>query len=183
MKTYIALLRGINVTGYNKIKMADLKLLLESIQLERVRTYIQSGNILFESSISDHKKLEEMILEAIEKKYGYTINIVVLTKDQLKRIFTSNPYLNREGIDIKKLCVTVLKTKPDLEGLHALELVSTGSGDEFQLVGDHIYMHLPNGFARTKLTNNIVEKKLKTSATTRNWRTTTKLYELSQQYP
>ena len=180
MNTHIALLRGINVSGYNKIKMVELKLLLESLDFHRVVTYIQSGNIVFESKIEDCSALEGLILEAIKTKFGYEINCIVLTKEQLSRIFTSNPYLERNAIDIKKLCVTVLKTTPDLEGLAALQQVSEASGDEFQLVGDHIFMHLPNGFARTKLTNNLVEKKLKTPATTRNWRTITKLVELSQ---
>ena len=183
MKTYIALLRGINVSGYNKIKMVDLKLLLESLHLQNIETYIQSGNVIFESELSDHTGLENKILEAIKTKFGYDINIVVIPKDKLKQIFISNPFLAESNIDIGKLCVVVLRDAPDITGLDALKHVSAAGRDQFHLIDHHVYVHCPGGFARTKLTNNLFEKKLKTPATTRNWRTITKLYELSQQHP
>ncbi len=181
MATYIVLLRGINVSGHNKIKMADLKLLLIELGFSNITTYIQSGNVILKSNQTESKNVEQRIIEAIKVKYGYGIKALVLTKSQLKSIFASNPFFKRKNIDIVKLHVTLLRNEPDLIGKNLLEKFKLTNGDEFELIDKNVYLYCPNGYGRTKLTNNLIEKKLNCSATTRNWKTITKLVELSDQ--
>ena len=181
MNTYIALLRGINVSGYNKIKMVDLKQLFIDLSFNNITTYIQSGNVIFQDEENDVSKIENNILKAIKTKFGYDLKVLVITKNELETIFNSNPYLNRSSIDITKLCVTFLSTNPIVENIAEIETLVSNNEDEFKVIGKIIYLHCPTGFAKTKLTNNLFERKLKSIATTRNWKTITKLVELSNE--
>ena len=180
MNTFIALLRGINVSGHNIIKMAELKLLLQNIGLENVITYIQSGNVVFNSTEINENLFEELISDKIKETYGYNVKVLVVSKEYLKSVFNNNPLLKDSSIDFKKLCVTFLKKKPTEEGKE--KVYELASKDELLIFKDKtVYIYCPNGFGRTKLSNNNIEKKLKISATSRNWNTTTKLVELSNQ--
>lgn len=179
MTTYIALLRGINVSGHHKIKMAELKQLFIDLDFENVITYIQSGNIIFSTSKSNISIIENCIIDAIKTTFGYNIKVLVITKNELKNVFTSNPFLKSDTIEISKLAVTFLKTTPILEHLPQIIKLASNSKDEFKIIKKSIFLHLPNGSAKTKLTNNLFERKLKSDATTRNWRTITKLVALS----
>ncbi len=182
MITYIALLRGINVSGHHKIKMAELKQLFLELGYHDVFTYIQSGNVIFKSNIKESILIEDTIISAISKHFGHAIKVLVLNKEELTTIFNSNPFLAKDPtMDISKLHVTILNKKPDIAGIPPIEILVAASDDEFILVENTIYLHCPNGYGNTKLTNNLFEKKLKTSATTRNWQTITKLLELSTQ--
>jgi len=179
MKTYIALLRGINVSGHNKIKMVELKQLFVDLGFFEVVTYIQSGNVIFLSEQTEIASIEQQIINAIKQIFDYTINVLVLTKIDLITIFKSNPFLERNTIDITKLHITILKNEPDTEGIFELSKFNYLNDDKFIIHHKSIYLLCPNGSGNTKLTNNLFENKLKTSATTRNWRTITKLVELS----
>jgi uncharacterized protein (DUF1697 family) len=179
MKTYVALLRGINVTGHNKIKMIELKSLFINLGFKNVTTYIQSGNVIFEANKSDTKKIEEQIISAVKNQFNYTINVLVITIDYLKTIFNSNPFLKRENIDITKLHVTLLKNEPNLESISQIRNLIKTNDDEFEILNKCVYLYCQNGYGKTKLNNNLFEKKLKSPATTRNWKTISKLVELS----
>ena len=180
MKTYIALLRGINVSGHNKIKMADLKELFTAEGFNYITTYIQSGNVVFKSTEANTFEIENQLIKAIKTKYNYTIKILVLNKTQLNFIFNSNPFLKEnKDIDITKLSVTVLNNTPFNNGISEIETLNNSSQDSFKIVDKYVYLYCPNGFGRSKLTNNLFERKLKTDATTRNWKTIIKLIELS----
>ena len=181
MTNYIALLRGINVSGHNKIKMADLKQLFLGLNFQNIRTYIQSGNVLFQSKEKSKTKIAVTISEAIKNKFGYDIKIVVITKNDIKTVFSSNPFLKNRTPDITKLCVTFLSNNPNTDGLDQLEEIANKSEDEFKINGKFVYLHCPSSFAKTKLTNNLFERKLKVDATSRNWKTITKLVELSNE--
>lgn len=181
MTTYIALLRGINVSGKNSIKMADLKELLQLQGYTDVLTYIQSGNIIFKSNKIKVKELETQISTAINKKYGYHVNVLIITKEELQTIFNSNPFLKNEAHEIAKLHVTLLNTEPDLTQLQKIETLVKSSDDEFIIMGKCVFLHCPNGYGKTKLNNSLFERKLKSPATTRNWKTITKLIELSNE--
>ena len=178
MTTYIALLRGINVSGYNKIKMIELRQLFLELGFIDVLTYIQSGNVIFKSEEIDTVIIENNIISAIKTNFGHDIKVIVITKKYLDTIFNSNPYIDRANIDITKLCVTFLSNKPALENVSQIEKLISNSEDEFKIMKKSIYLHCPSSFAKTKLTNNLIERKLKTSATSRNWKTITKLVEL-----
>jgi len=177
--TYIALLRGINVSGHNKIKMVELKQLFVDLAFQNIITYIQSGNVIFTSTEKKVSTIEDNIKDAIKTTFGYDIKVLVITKNELKTVFTSNPFLESGTIEITKLAVTFLKTTPNLEHLPQITALTSNSEDEFKIIKKSIFLHLPTGSVKTKLTNNLFERKLKSDATTRNWRTVTKLVELS----
>lgn len=178
MTTYIALLRGINVSGHNKIKMATLKQSFIQLGFNEVITYIQSGNVVFKTKEKDSLKIENQIINQIKKDFGYTIKTLVLTKKELDNVFLSNPFLKVKTMDIKTLYVAILKDNYDVEGIKQIEPFLTNS-EEIKLVKNYAFLFYPNGAGNSKLSTNLIEKKLKTTATTRNWRTITKLIELS----
>lgn len=176
MPKYIALLRGINVSGKNKIKMQDLRVLLAEHQLTNVQTYIQSGNVLFDSD-EPAKTLASKIEKAIHTAYGFDVPVLVKTKSELKKMATANPYLKDRSEEIRFLALAFLEDKPKKEQQEAIETTKY-LPDEWQADGKGIYLFCPNGFGRTKLTNNFFERKLKMRATTRNWKTVLKLLEM-----
>jgi len=178
---YIALLRGINVAGHHKIKMAELKQLFVDLSYTNVITYIQSGNVIFQTKKLNSSKIENDIIKAIKAKFGYDLKVLVITKKELKTTFVSNPFLKKGTIDSTKLGITFLRNTPTLENIPQISALVSNSEDEFKIIEKTIYLHLPTGSAKTKLTNNLFERKLKTDATTRNWKTITKLVELSSQ--
>lgn len=179
MNTYIALLRGINVTGHNKIKMVDLKQLFLNLGYLNVTTYIQSGNVIFNSNVTNYESLEKEIIKAIYKTFGYTIKVLVLSKTELEIVFNNNPFIKQKGTDSSKLHVTLLNSTPNLNKIEDINRLNSTTNDEFNIQDKSIYLYCPNGYGKTKLNNNLFEKKLNISATTRNWKTITKLIELS----
>lgn len=177
MKTYMSLLRGINVGGRNKIKMADLKNLYEKLGFQNIETYIQSGNVIFKSEEPDIRLLENKIKNQILADFGYSIHILIKKTDIIKTVVDSNPYLKDRNEDIKLLCVTFLSEIPAPELLDNLKDFQYKE-DEFFIQDDLIFLFTPGGYGKTKLSNNFFEKKLKISATTRNWKTVLKLQEM-----
>ena len=174
MPKHIALLRGVNVAGKNKIKMADLRERLDSASLKNVVTYIQSGNIIFDSTAAS-SSLEKKIAKIIKSDFGYEVPVLVFKRQRLQKLVKANPFSENP---IEHVAVTLLSKKPDKQHVAAIENLDFGD-DHFQITGDNIFLNCPNGFGRTKLTNNFFEQKLKTAATTRNWKTINKLFELS----
>ncbi|PHR72831.1 MAG: hypothetical protein COA67_03785 [Lutibacter sp.] len=176
MSKYIALLRGINVSGQKKILMADLRELLSSFR--NVKTYIQSGNVIFESDTKNVKKLAQYIKDKIHKKYGFEVPVIVKTTEELLQTFNNNPFLKESAIDIKQLYVTFLSETPSKENVKIMNQIDY-SPDIFVIQNNLIYSCYPNGAGRSKMTINVFEKKLEVSATSRNWNTVTKLLTLS----
>jgi uncharacterized protein (DUF1697 family) len=176
---YVALLRGINVSGQKKILMRELRDLCESIGLDEVATYVQSGNVVFNHS-EDDVSLVAAIEDAIRIRFGFEVPVIVRSKRELTNVASSNPFLAEDGIDERHLCVIFLADEPSPARLDAIE-VPGPPGDRFAGVGRHIYLHCPAGFARTKLSNNFFEKKLGLPATTRNWRTVNALFDMLKQ--
>ncbi len=175
MQTYIALLRGINVSGQKLIKMKDLVLLLEKAGLQEVRNYIQSGNIAFQSKEPRIPVLVDTIQGAIKKKYGFDVPTQILTATKLQEVVNGNPYLSRPDVELPKIYVVFLETIP--EAIPEIEERFL-NGDEYDIQGDIIYLYLNNGAGKSKLSNNFWESRLKVNATSRNWRTTLKLKEM-----
>lgn len=178
MNTYIALLRGINVSGHNKIKMVDLQQLFLTIGHSNVTTYIQSGNVIFSSEANDISKMEQTIIHEIEKQFSYAIKVIVLKKSELEVIYNFNGFEAIDELDFKKVCVTILKEKPTEEGIEKVKALAAAD-EKIIFKEKNVYIYCPNGFGRTKLSNNNIEAKLNFSATSRNWNTITKLVELS----
>ncbi len=179
METYISLLRGINVSGQKKIIMADLKSLYEKLGFQDVQTYIQSGNVIFESLKADKSAIKIKIESKIREQYGFIVPVQLLEFEELNEVFANNPFVNKRNEDISKLHVTFLEEVPEAE-LRSEIMNIQSTSDEFIISGKVIYVFCPNGYGRTRLNNTFFEKKLKTSATTRNWKTISKLIELSK---
>ncbi len=168
MAVFISLLRGINVSGQKKIKMADLKKLYESINLSDVETYIQSGNVIFKSNDIDAKEISTKIENEIKKQYGFDVKILIKTPSELKNIIKNNPF-NEE-----KVYVTFLFNNPEI--ISAAEInKDLKESEKYKIHNDVIYLFCPDGYGRTKLSNNYFEQKLNVSATTRKWKTINKL--------
>jgi uncharacterized protein (DUF1697 family) len=179
METYIAILRGINVSGKNKILMAELKDLLETLQFSQISTYIQSGNIVFQyHANSNTLQLATTIEEAISLKYGYRVPVIVLCLEELQQTIERNSFLTDPTIDPTKLHVTFLATPPSTDKIALMSQLSF-LPDKFYIIDKQVYLHCPINYGETKLSNQFFENKLKVKATTRNWNTTLKLLEIA----
>jgi uncharacterized protein (DUF1697 family) len=179
MTTYVALLRGINVSGKNKVKMEDLRAIVGSLGCERVQTYIQSGNVVFDSSTRSAAKVSDEISGAITRELALDVTVLVRTAADLTTVLATSP-LDRNGVDTTKLHVTFLASTPPAAKLRALADVDA-SPDALAVVGREVYVHCPNGYGRTKLNNTFFEKRLGVGATTRNWRTVQTLAALANE--
>lgn len=180
MQTYIAILRGINVSGTKKIKMDDLRARLTDFGFEKVRTYIQSGNIVFDYKATQPLDLGKLLQQKIRDDYGYEVPVVVTGAEELKQVIDNNPFLKDRNQDPAKLHVTFLAESPADENINKID----DSGflpDEFKIINKSIYLFCPNGYGRTKLTNNFFESKLKVTATTRNWKTVQALLNMANE--
>jgi uncharacterized protein (DUF1697 family) len=172
VNSYIVLLRGINVSGKNKLPMADLRLLMEDLGYKNSITYIQTGNILF-NSLEDKSLISKKIHEIILQKFGYSIPVIVKTVSEWKKVIENNPF----SVENEKIVAfVILNTIPKN---NFIDLKKTKK-EEFVLKNDVVYIYCPNGFGKSKLTNTIFEKKLNVIATTRNYKTSIKLLELSK---
>ncbi len=179
MKTYIALLRGINVGGKSILPMKELVSLLEDLGAQNVKTYIQSGNAVFQSKETNASLLSNEISVAIKKSHGFEPQVLLLESEEVEKVIESNPFRETES-EPKTLHVFFLASMPKNPDLDALE--SIRSDDErFALKDGVFYLHAPNGIGRSKLAAN-AEKLLGVSATGRNWRTIRKIMAMAEQY-
>lgn len=158
--------------------MADLKVLYEGLGLTDVRTYIQSGNVVFATDISSNADLARTLEQAIAKQYLFDVPIIVRSSAEMRHILEENPFAKREGIQTEKLHVTFLAEAPSANELEKVRALNY-SPDEFVISGTAVYLHCPGGYGETKLSSKFFENKLKVSATTRNWNTINKLVELA----
>ncbi len=174
MQTYISLLRGINVSGQKKILMADLKTLYKELGFSNVQTYIQSGNVVFETQKTEASELQQMIFDKIKSHYGFEVPNLILSPSEIEEALNNNPYQN-----IEKPYFTFLSDFPNQENINVFNTISFEE-EFFELNGKVIYTHYPNGAGRAKMNNKLIERKLKVSATARNLRTTKKLFEMAK---
>lgn len=178
MKTYIALLRGINVGGNHSLPMKSLKSLLEDLGARDARTYIQSGNAAFEASASDAKSLAERLSSAIETAHGFRPRVWLLERSELARAAEENPFPEAVA-EPKSLHLGFLLSepkKPDIAGIEALQAQS----ERCRLIGKTFFLHAPDGIGRSKLAEKM-ERLLGEPMTARNWRTVEKILELAGQ--
>jgi uncharacterized protein (DUF1697 family) len=175
--THLALLRGINVGGKNVLPMKDLAQMFSDAGCASVRTYIQSGNVIFETP-GAAPKIVDLVKAKIEKRFGYRVPMVLRTSPQLLKTIRANPFL-KAGADEKMLHVYFLADSPNARAIAALDLARSVP-DAFHVLGREIYLHMPNGMARTKLTNAYFDSKLSTTSTARNWATVLKLSEMME---
>lgn len=179
MITYVALLRGINVGGHKKIKMADLRDMLQKMHFEGVETYIQSGNVVFKSDHSNMLSLQEKIKKGIAKTFGFDVHVLVKTRIDLIKILKESPFTKVEDIEANKIYYVLLKNEPEEEAITNINQENYPN-ELFGITKNCVYLNCINGAGKAKLNNNIIERKLKVEATSRNHRTMLKLIELSQ---
>ncbi|WDT75962.1 MAG: DUF1697 domain-containing protein [Candidatus Manganitrophus sp.] len=180
MLTFVALLRGINVSGRKKIQMADLQKSFETLGFDGVRSYLQSGNVIFRSRRTDAKKLASDIKARIGKDFGHDVDVLVLSAQEINRVAGSNSLFPRLGKDATLFHATFLfqpVSKADFEKLN----LPAQPGEQAVLIGQVVLLFCPHGYGRTKLNNSFFEKKLGAPATTRNWRTVLALQELCRE--
>jgi uncharacterized protein (DUF1697 family) len=173
---YAALLRGINLGPRNRIAMSDLRGLVDALGAEDVRTYVQSGNVVFRSPLAA-ARLEADLAAAVRREFGLDIAVLVRSGTELAKTVAGNPFV-AAGADPAKLHVTFLVATPDRARVRALGEDDVAP-EELHVAGRTVYLHVPGGYGRAKLTNAFFEKRLAVAATTRNWRTVTALAELT----
>ena len=182
MTTHVALLRGINVGGRNKIPMADLRLAVSSLGYAEVSTYIQSGNVLFSTTEPDTAVLEAALGDVIATTFGLKIGVVVVTRDQLARVLSNNPYPDEPNP--KYLHVVFLGGEPDQALRDRLKAASDaaaakGTRDSVTILGRTLYLHTPDGYGTSELSQAVLRITTAVNGTARNLATTSKLLALA----
>lgn len=177
MPRYVALLRSVNIGGYGRIKMQDLRQSFDALGYDDVLTYIQSGNVLFSTSSRSEKAIVNAIEGRLAEDFGDSPAVLLRTVPELRRIGGASPYA-KSGADPARHHVTFLATAPSKDVLKKLELPPSGK-DELVIDGREVYVHTPNGYHETKYTGTFLERRLGVVSTTRNWNSVTNLCELA----
>ena len=178
MAKYISILRGINVGTGRKVPMTDLKKQCENMGLQNVQTYIQSGNVVFELSQPESvTELETHLQKAFTETFGFDIPVLIRTSKDWTESIAQNPFLKEENVDIDRLHLTCLKEIPSPELLEKIKMFQY-LPDQYEIIGKDVFIFCAAGYGSSKLVNSFFESKLKTPATTRNWKTVLKLQEM-----
>jgi uncharacterized protein (DUF1697 family) len=177
MTTFVSLFRGINVGGHQTIRMDELKGLYESLGFKHVVTYIQSGNVVCSSDDADVAQLARQIEDGFAQKFGFQVKVIVRTAAELREIIENNPFQPIK--ESKWVLVLFLATRPASSAQEELRKAYAGP-EEFWVIGQEVYIYYPNGIGRSKLSGSLIEKKLKTMGTGRNWNTILQLQKLIQ---
>jgi uncharacterized protein (DUF1697 family) len=178
MPTYISLIRGINVGGHKKVKMDQLRTAVEALGFERVRTYVQSGNVVFQAPRQSVAAISRKIEGVIVAEFGHTTAVITKTSEEIARVLESNPFLNQAAVDLTRLYVVFFSGSPDLLDVKKLASIPSGD-DQFRCHDDILFLYLPNGAGESKLANAPFEKLLSVRSTARNWRTINNLHEMA----
>ena len=179
MTAFVSLFRGINVGGHHKIRMDELKDLHESLGLKDVFPYIQSGNVVFNSDDADLARLRRQIEDGFEKKFGFHVEVFVRNSAELRDIIDKNPFQSQQSKESKWVVVLFLAARPDDTAQEDLLKTYVGP-EELFIIGKEAYIYYTNGIGRSKLSHSLIEKKLKTLGTARNWNTILQLQKLIQ---
>lgn len=175
MKTYIALLKGINVGGHRKIPMADLRSVLTNASLHNVSTYIQTGNVFFQSSEKSKAALEHLIHTEIKQHFGFEVDVVIINHHDIERILNDCPFPNH----IKENSYFMILHNAPTEAQIKIASEKIYEGEDYKIINDCIYYYCPKGMGQSKFNMNYFERKLNTFATARNYNTMLKLKTIS----
>lgn len=177
MGRFVAMLRGVNVGG-NILKMDRLRELCDELEFKNTKTYVQSGNLVFEA---DHARsaLCSLIEKRLIGKTRLPVSVILRTPAELEKIISGNPFLKEKEIDLTKLHVTFMVKPARKDAVSKLAAINAGA-DRYQVIGKEIYLHCPNGYGETKLSNNALQRVLGVNATTRNWNTVNRLFAMAK---
>jgi len=178
MKTYIALLRAINVGGNSKIAMADLKSMLEDLGYANPQSLLQTGNLVFQAKESSAAKLEAKLEQAAAERFDLETDVLVRTAAEWQEAIAANPFPKEAVSDPSHLLIMPLKAAPTKQAMKELQAAIPGR-ESVAAVGRELYLVYPDGIGRSKLTNKFIESRLKTRGTGRNWNTALKLASLA----
>lgn len=181
-KTFVVLLRAVNVGGTGKLSMADFRAALEELKYRDIQTYIQSGNAVFAAS-GDAKKIAAAIAERLQKRTGARTEVMVRTHEQLGAVIAGNPYAAEAAENGAKVHVAFLAGPAAETARAALEAIVArypSRRDRYHLAGSHIYFHFPDGAAETKFTGKTLDRAIGVAGTARNWNTVLKVYAMSE---
>lgn len=170
---YVALLRGLNVGGHNRITMKNLITVFEGVGCKQLETFIQSGNVLFDASASLIRRVPALVAEKLQEDFEVKSPVILRDEQEFKGVLKNNPFLRR-GDDVATLHVGFLADKPEPARVKLLD-PKRSPPDEFEVKGREVYFHFPNGLGRSKLTNLWFDKELATLSTVRNWNTVLEL--------
>lgn len=177
MTIQIALIRGINVGGKNKLPMEALVAMLEALGCRQVKTYIQSGNAVFESDAQDASELSRQISLAVGQRYGFEPGVLILEFQEIQRAITANPFPQATA-DPKTVYLGFLAATPENPQLEKLAVLRKNS-EAFRLLDKVFYLYAPEGTGRSKLAAN-TEKLLGVTMTSRNWKTVGAIWDIAQ---
>jgi uncharacterized protein (DUF1697 family) len=180
MPVIIAMLRGVNVGGHNKIKMEELRGLCKTLKLRDACTYVQSGNLIFRTDERDLDLLAKRLQDASERKFGFRPDVVLRTASEMREVIGRNPFAKRRGIEPNRLLVTFLASEPESAAREKAAQLDTAP-EELRMDRREVYIYYPNGMARPKVSWASIERVLKTSGTGRNWNSVTKMLEIAEQ--
>jgi uncharacterized protein (DUF1697 family) len=180
MPIYVSLLRGINLGGHKRIKMEQLRASLEKLGFESVKTYIQSGNVVFKTRKTATSVLSRKIEERILKDFGFAVSVVSRTADEVSEAIANNSFLKQRGIDPEKLHVMFLSEAPTPAALKKLAEL-TAPPDQCRPLGRDIYFYFPNGVSGSVLMKSPVDRVLAVVTTTRNWKTVYSLHQMCRE--
>lgn len=180
MPVLIAMLRGVNLGGHNKIKMDDLRALCESLKFEDPRTYVQSGNIIFRTKEKNSPALVTKIQNAIERKFGFRPAVILRTTDELRSAIAATPFTASRELEPSKILVTFLSDAPGSDATATLVGLKDYP-EEIHLKGRELHIYFPNGAGKSKLPWSQVERLLKTTGTARNWNSVTKMLSMAEE--
>ena len=178
MPVYVALLRGINLGGHKKIKMDELRASLAAMGFNEVKTYIQSGNVVFKAATSSDKALSKKIEATILSKFGHSVSVIIRTADEIQQVIANNPFLKQADIDQTKLHVMFLREPPAQPALTQLQTLVL-KPDQFRSLGKELYFYLPNGVAESAVMKKPIDRVLAIPTTMRNWRTVNTIQQMS----
>jgi uncharacterized protein (DUF1697 family) len=179
MPVYIALLRGVNLASHNRMKMDTLRTVCESLKLRDVRTYVQSGNIVFRCAESNAAKLAARIESAIESEFGFRPPVILRTANEWKDAIARNPFAGRSDIEPNKLLVHFLAADPGDEARERARAIPAAP-EEMHIFERELYIYFNSGMARPKLSMPAVERALKVTGSGRNWNSVLALSQMAE---
>ena len=182
MATFVSMIRGVNVAGHRPVRMARLVELCEGLGFSNPRTYLQSGNVVFESRRASNRGIGEALERGILRECGLEVSVAVRTSREMTATVAANPLASRPGVDPRFLHATFLVGQDGRASLAGIEL-PLARGEEAVLAGSVVYLYCPHGYGVTRINNAFFERKLGARATTRNWHTVTALERMARGAP
>ena len=179
MTRCVSLFRGINVGGNQLVRMEALKALHTALGLGDVQTYIQSGNVVFSSESDDVAQIQKDITAGFAQTFGFSVKVMVRTASQLNAMIEHNPFQNQSTEEFKQIIALFLESDPSSTALEDIQKSYNGP-EEIHIIGQEAFIYYPDGMGRSKLTYTLLEKKLKTAGTARNWNTVLRLQKMME---